>query len=228
VERRPGICSRCGGSEWVAIDASHRRCTDCGLGSTVSRLTAGRATGIPSTPGGRRAPELAPQERWRRASTTSTFEPYGLDRRWTGPRWAGGHGSSNGRVTSLELAHGDRGTTEPQLRVETRIPQIGTLQHEIVNAAHHLVMGFAHHAGGVRDEVRNAMFPRGASDPFVPWDSSTFSVDGVAHRFHLLMADEHWIAVAELETVVLALTARAWSTDDVSLETIRDLADYEN
>jgi hypothetical protein len=54
----------------------------------------------------------------------------------------------------------------------------------------------------------------------------TLRIDN-GYRFRMLTEGECWIAVGALETVVLALTARAWSTEDVSLEVIRDLAAYE-
>jgi ribosomal protein S27AE len=228
VPARPGICPRCGGSEWIKVDASHWRCGDCGLGSTISLLTARSTSGASSAElGDHRAAMRATRDRWRQAFAAATFTPYGLDDQWTGPRWVGGHGTSNNRVTSLRLAHGDRGMTEPQLRVETRIPQIGGLDQEVVNAAHHLVMGFAHDVGGIRDDVRRALFPRGgASEPLAPWTPLALGVAGQAQTFRLLVEGDHWIAVGALDTVVLALRGRAWDPGTVSLETIWDLTSY--
>jgi hypothetical protein len=208
---------------WIELDPSHVECGDCGLGATVAVLTA-RAE-----PGAHAAPLPAVDDRWRRAVAAATFTPYGLDGRWTGLRWVGGHGSSNGRVIHLELAHGDSGMRGPQLRVDTRIPQIGGLPEEVVNAALHLVMGFAHEVGGIRDDVRRALFPQDelGVDPLGPWASVAVDVDGTPQPFHLLAEGDHWIAVGRLTTVVLALRARAWDPGDVRLEPIRDLTPYE-
>jgi hypothetical protein len=158
----------------------------------------------------------------------STFTPYGLDGRWTGPRWAGGHGRSGGRVVHLELAHGERWGTGPQLRVDTRIPQIGDLDAEVVNAAVHLVSGFAHEVGGIRDDVRAALFLQDGlvGEPLAPWLPLTVEVEGDRRSFRLLVEGDLWVAVGKLPEVVVALEGRDWDPGDVGLVPVRDLTPY--
>ena len=215
------ICPQCGGSTWIQLDDKREQCVDCGHGVTVAVLTL-PAPGVP--------PPLPPpmDEGWRRAAAAATFTPYGLDERWTGRRWAGGHGSSNGRVTHLSLAHGDPGMTGPQLLVDTRIPQMGNLDLEVVFAARQLGMRLAHEVGHLREDVRQAMFLGDqVTDPLAPWASLTVDVDATPHPFHFLSEGERWVALGRLPSVVVTLGGRRWGPGDVGLVPIRDLTPYE-
>ena len=222
------ICPRCGGSTWTEIDESHTACADCGLGaSTGTLMTSAKVRRW--TPWRRANRELrASRDRPTRALADATFTPYGLDGRWTGPRWLGGHGRSNDEVTELSLAHGSREMTGPQLRVRTRIPRFGTIGVELVDAAHELVMTLAHEVDRLRDDVRQALFPRGAAtDPFGPWTPLAVEVDGASRPFHLLAEDDHWVAVGALTEVVLSLEGRQWDPAGIGLVPVADLTPYE-
>jgi hypothetical protein len=224
VSRPFRICPQCGGSTWIELDDTHQRCADCGHGSTVAVLTVGAEPGAPVAPS---RPPPADAE-WRRAVAAATFTPYGLDERWTGPRWVGGHGSSNGRVTHLALVHGDPGLTGSHLRVDTRIPQMGTVDVEVVFVARQLVMGLAREVGHLREDVRRAMFSRGEPDPLAPWTSLAVDVEGTSHPFHLLSDGDHWVALGKLPSIVVALRAHTWDPGGIGLVPVRDLSPYED
>src|SRR4051812_27532446 len=122
-------CPRCGGTERHHLGENRYECTDCGLGSTMATLTFGGSPG--SGPDPRAQQHLARSRDQALALLAAPpFALYGLDDRWMGPRFVGGHGSGGDGVDHVTLAHGDGLSPDgPLIRVETHGP--GNLPPEV-------------------------------------------------------------------------------------------------
>jgi len=104
VSGRNPLCSQCGCSEWEELSDTQIRCVECGLGATRGTLQVFRsdASYDPMSEDARRERERTARQRSvhnQRVFDAASFAPYGLDARWSGLRWFGGHSESNGRVT---------------------------------------------------------------------------------------------------------------------------------
>jgi hypothetical protein len=167
----------------------------------------------------------------------ASFAPFGLDARWTGPRWFGGSGRSDREITRLELAHGEGvdSPDEPLVRVTTRRPQrIGrTERRELAldraMLVQELLDAYAREAGSLPDPIRRAAFPTRftGDDPTGPWDDTTVPVDGAAAPFKVLEHAPHWWAVGQAGDELVGIEARHWPLADTGLVAVTDLGPYE-
>jgi hypothetical protein len=206
------------------------RCAECGHGSTFTRLTA-VAHGTPSA--AQRA-ALEDRRRQQDAQTTTLFDeanfaPYALDGRSARLRWFGGHGASNGIVTSLSLAFGDSPFDEqtPEVRVTTQLPERpGEVERSIAARmasfmlARQQVEHLWQHTGVLRDEIRRAVFPLHSArsdDPTRIWDHCVIAVDGENVEFAFLSEQRHWVAQAIVGPLLVGITSREWPIDAVGL-----------
>jgi hypothetical protein len=175
----------------------------------------------------RKARERATHDK--RVFASASFAPYGLDARWSGLRWIGGHGESNGRVSRLELAHGDnpRDPAFPQIRVETHLLESAG-RDEAWDAARDLVQHFWHETGVLPERVRRALFPVGPSDldPFGPWDSFDLVIDGATVVFRVLAHDDFWVGFGSRDASVVAVRAKGWPLDQTGIVRVDDLGPY--
>jgi hypothetical protein len=235
------MCHRCGGTEREEIDDSHARCAECGEELSFSRLVLMSDDDTARTPQEQAQLDRLVAEMRRRPDERFEARPfpvYGLDDRWTGLRFIGGSGSSDGETTLLGLAHGDPVDPDaPHVRVDTSRPQrIGrTTRREPRLDRMFLAKNLAGHlwreTGVLRDDVRAAAFALDEGSPFSvdpvgPWDRVTLPVDGVAVVFRVLVEGDHWVAVGEVDGRFVAITARHWPTIETVLVAIEDFAPY--
>jgi hypothetical protein len=166
----------------------------------------------------------------------ASFSPYGLDARWEGTRWLGGNGSSDGVVTSLELAHGEEpwDDASTQVRVEVRV-QRRVFEHDAPNAgiasallAREQVSRFWMATGTLDPQVRAAAFPTraGRGEFTAPWADAEIAIDGASVAFRRLGDDGYWLAHAPHGRLLVGIEARVWPVESTGLVTIEDLAPY--
>jgi hypothetical protein len=213
---------------------------ECGLGRTSSPLRSYSAlsTEPPSHAELRRRDEAARQRAigTEGVFTSASFSPLGLDERWMGLRWFGGHGSSNGRVNRLELAHSDNpwDMTSAQVRVEAFPVErlLGDPAQDralaVYSLAREQLQHFWHETGTLPEDVRHAVFPtdRRVEDPTAPWADARLSVDGAEVAFRVLATDDYWVAQARRGDLLLGIQARRWPPDVTGLVTIDNLQPY--
>jgi len=158
----------------------------------------------------------------RRAFEKARFDPYGLDPRWTGLRFYGGHGESDGLVTRLTIGHRD-GLGDPptrEIRVETIVGES--------DLARRLSQSFWNETGVLSDDVRRAVFPRtgGNVDPFESWETIELPVDAATVQFRALSHNDFWVAGRVTDLAAIAVRSRGWPADQTGLVTINDLKPY--
>src|SRR5258707_11821981 len=102
---REPLCPRCGSSNYERLSDRESRCAECGLGRSHGTLMA-----VAAAPAQPPSPEMEARIRAQaeqraaeseRVFASAGFAPYALDEQWTGLRWVGGHGASNGNVDRL-------------------------------------------------------------------------------------------------------------------------------
>jgi hypothetical protein len=228
---RGSLCSRCGSSDWEELSETRVRCAECGLGATRTMLVARRDDAPLDEAVQHEARELQEfMARGMRASfDEATFPCFGLDERWTGRRWYGGQGGSNGRITHLSLAHGDDpyDPSAPQVRVESRAPDEVALRHFLPRD----LVGYVWRMTGVLEpEVRHAAFPVDGvvGDATAPWDAVALPVDGRDVEFRVLAAEQTWAALTKIDDVIVSIEAHGWPLERTGLVTITDLAPYDD
>ena len=166
----------------------------------------------------------------------ASFSPYGLDARWEGARWLGGNASSDGVVTSLELAHGEEpwDDASAQVGVEVRV-QRSTFGDGAPNAgiesallAREQDSRFWIATGTLDPQVRAAAFPTGAGrgEFTAPWADLEIAIDGEPVAFRRLGDDGYWLAKAPYGRLLVGIEARGWPVESTGLVTIEDLAPY--
>jgi hypothetical protein len=233
------LCHRCGSTTFELIDESHVRCVECGHGATFTHLEV-VANPDPSPADRARA---AARRREHEAQASAAFElapfqPYGLDQRWSGLRWFGGHGGSGDRTTSLTLAFSDdpRDANAPEIRVETRLGSIGGIDDPTVAAkmaaftlARQQVDHLWRATGALRDDVRRSTFPRDGmrtEDPTSVWDRARLPVDDSEVEFAVLSEKEHWVAQAIIGDIVVGIHSRHWRVEMTGLVAESDFGIY--
>jgi len=238
ADREP-LCPRCGSAIYERVNETESRCSECGLGRTSVPLRVEQPgpseVGETSTED---EPEVLVEARRRMsgAFADASFSPCGLDARWKGTRWFGGNGSSNGLVTSLELAHGegpwDEAATE--VRVEVRLPRSlskgdeTNVEIERALLAREQVSRLWMATGVLDPEVRAAAFSTGGvlGESMAPWADAEIPIDETAVAFRRLGDDRYWLAQASHGRLVVAIESRAWPVESTGLVTIEDLAPY--
>jgi hypothetical protein len=221
------------------VNETESRCSECGLGRTSVPLRVEypgpSEVGDTSTDD---EPEVLVEARRRMsgAFADASFSPCGLDARWKGTRWFGANGSSNGVVTSLELAHGegpwDEAATE--VRVGVGLPRSVSkgdetnVEIERSLLARQQVSRFWMATGALDPEVRAAAFSTGGvhGESMAPWADADIPIDGTAVAFRRLGDDRYWLAQATHGRLVVAIESRAWPVESTGLVTIEDLAPY--
>ena len=155
----------------------------------------------------------------RRALAAASFAPFGLDDRWTGGRWVGGSGTSNGRLVELILGHGDapRDKTAAQVRVQTWPVDQQASRGALWDLARSHVQKFWFETGVLSDDVRRAVFPTDGSDidPAEPWERVTLLVDGAHVEFRVLAYGNYWVAQASVD-----------GATDTGLVSLEDTSEY--
>lgn len=238
ADREP-LCPRCGSPIYERVSETESRCSDCGLGRTSVPLRV-EHHGRPEV--GAAPHEDEPKvlsevrQRMTGAFADASFSPCGLDARWKGTRWFGGNGSSDGVVTSLELAHGEDPWDEAaaQVRVEVRLPRSVSkgdetnVEIERALLAREQVSCFWMATGALDPEVRTAAFRTGAvqGQSMAPWVNAEIVIDGTAVAFRRLGDDRYWLAQAPYGRLLVAIESRAWPVESTGLVTIEDLAPY--
>jgi hypothetical protein len=164
------------------------------------------------------------------------FNAYGLDRRWTGFRFFGGHGSSDGRIHTLTLGHCDvPGEPDGQdIRVETcRIDaragdSIRATQITVFTLTHSQLEHFWQETGVLSEDVRQAAFlAQGPDvDRTAPWATVVVPVDGETTAFRVLAHEPFWVAQVVRGGVVIGIRARHWNIADTGLVTVRNTNAY--
>jgi hypothetical protein len=150
------------------------------------------------------------------------FPIYGLDGRWTGRRWQGGSGRSDGEVDRIELGHGDPwDDAAPLVRVETlRIRKERERMTE-VSAAQELAE-VLWHEGADHSVVRGAF----TSDPTGSWSELTLPVNGEGTSFRRLAAGPWWVALGRVQDVYVAVKARGVDDAGIGLVAVDDPGPY--
>ena len=238
ADRAP-LCPRCGSAIYERVSETESRCSECGLGLTSVPLRVEHPG--PSVAGDTSTedePEVLVEARRRMsgAFAAASFSPCGLDARWKGTRWFGSNGSSNGVVTSLELAHGEGPWDEaaPQVRVEVRLPRSlskgdeANVEIEQALLAREQVSRFWMATGALDPEVRAAAFSTGRvhGDPMAPWADAEIPIDGTAVAFRRLEGDRYWLAQASHGRLLVAIESWNWPVESTGLVTVEDLAPY--
>lgn len=171
-----------------------------------------------------------PFDAWRAdpgaAFRQASFEPFGLDGQWTGPRSLGGWGGSNDLLCSLTLTHGDPyELEEPLVRVRTCIarevhadPAEG-LRAERWRLARDLIGYLWRSTGTVDADARSAAFIPGdaTGDPTARWDRITMPVDGSPTEVHVLVVEPAWVGVVDAGQRIGAIEALRWPADRTGL-----------
>jgi len=236
---REPLCPRCGSATYQRVSETESMCSECGLGRTSvplriehhARAEAGATSHEDES-------DVFAEHRQRIIGpfADASFSPCGLDGRWTGTRWFGGSGSSDGVVTSLELAHGEDPWDEAstQVRVEVRLPRRvfeddeADVEIERADLAREQVSRFWMATGTLDPEVRAAAFPTGAvqGDSMAPWAEAEIAIDGTSVAFRCLADDGYWLAQAPHGRLLVGIESRGWPVELTGLVTIEDLAPY--
>jgi hypothetical protein len=238
VVGRPFLCPQCGGIEYEEVGPNQIRCVECGQGANTVTM---KAVAQPPGPDYGEIVARMREDGYRRAMQTfrdASAAPFGLDDRWTGHRFLGGSGRSNGRIKKLVLAYTDQpwDPSAVHVRVETRWgdPSFGdrSLEFEQWSLAKNQV-GSLWQATGVRDDaVRRAVFPVDDStpdppDPTGPWATTPIPVDRNAVEFRMLGDDDYWVAQARCGDAVIGIESTAWPIASTGLVTITSSTPYE-
>lgn len=228
--RGRGVCHHCGGTEHVLIGTNERRCTECGETSKfVTMRTGGNPTPAQLEAG---LDQMRSIDRQRDvAFATADFSVYGLDERWAGLRSFSGWGHSNGITSHLGLAFGNAADRESSLlRVDThRGSHASPIERYVL--ARTLVMQLGHEVDALPDDVRALAFPHQnpelfQSDMTEHWDDSTIMVEAVPLPVKVLTVEDHWVAIASVDDLVIGLSGQRWPLADVRLVEVTDFAAY--
>ena len=239
---RPGLCPRCGAIQ-EAVRAGpgehwQGQCPSCGLGYSASAMVltkSARPLGDAAQAEQRRI-QAERQAHKRRAVSRCRFAVYGLDDTWSGRRWIGGFGDSDGELRSVELAHGDPfDETAPLVRVRTELVSIAqrsrptqftsdqarffAIRHAADALAQHLW-----HAGADHSPALQATFTD--DDPTEHWSPLPLIVDGMTVPFRSLVGWTSWIALGVTNGSVIGVQARNIEPDSVRPVVIDDLEPY--
>ncbi|MGH8990810.1 MAG: hypothetical protein ACRDZ7_04700 [Acidimicrobiia bacterium] len=229
--RRSFLCSRCGGVV-EALDlqpgeTGDGACPDCGLGFTSS---ASVFSGPRPGPAGWRARRRgrqsleAHQTRQDHVLRRRTFPVFGLDDRWTGPRWTAGWSSSDDVVESIGLGYGDPyDPGSPEVRVFTARLAPPRERMTEVNATQELVQYLWHEGGADHDIVRSAYTDQ---DPTAAWSDVTLPVDGQPTAFRTLASGSFWVALGRVGEGLVTIQARLVDPAGVGLVTVHDVEPY--
>jgi hypothetical protein len=226
------LCSQCG-TEFGRLSEHELRCPACGLGATTSPLVMSRRSAtepdwemVERAAVARADADLA---RFRAAP----FAVFGLDDRWTGLRWFGGHGSSNGRLCQLTLAYGENPTDdhEPHVRVETCEPQV--IRGDPVmdswvalwSKARTQIDWLWYETGAIPEATRRAAFADGGLDSDA-WEMQSIPVNGVMVEFRTMAAGHSVIANALVDELVVGVECHRWFLTDLGLVTTVDIEPY--
>jgi len=221
---RPGLCPRCGAilpvTEPSADGRSQGRCSECGLGFTRARMTAG------STPSTQAKTQSFESLRQHRESLIGLlrqrpFSVYGLDSTWNGRRWLAGGGCSGPNARSFVLGHGDARGDATEVRVETWAPG-GTGQMAEIRVTRRLAMHLWH--AGAEQRVVRASFSE--EDPAGSWDLVTASISDDPHPLRVLRADPAWVGFAEASDQLVTIVARHIAPEAVRLVVVDDIEMY--
>jgi hypothetical protein len=234
------LCHVCGSTDHEQIDESHIRCVECGQSATFTRLA------VVGNPNPSRSDIAEADARFRvidartlAAFVGAPFRPLGLDDRWRGLRWFGGHGGTPDLTTDLTLAFGDDplDPASPEIRVETRLEQMTGLDDPATVARIHAFMLAKQQVdhlwratGVLRDDVRQTVFARNqrvVNDPTESWEKVPLIVDGEEIEFATLREGAHWVAQAIIGATVVAINARQWAVDATGLVAVDDFAPYQ-
>ncbi len=228
------LCPQCGSSvERIQISATESRCAECGVGGTSARLVAisDPANPVAREEGLRRL--LAMEGQRDQAFVDRPFPVYGLGRGWTGLRSFTGWGRSDGVTTSLSLAFGDPSDEEaPLVRIETSERRTAHPSAHRFSIARSLVMQHFGRLGPLPDPVRAAAFPKHGqgdfgTDPTGLWDDATIPVESMPRPAKVLAANaETWIALLDVDELLVAIGARRYPLDSVGLVEVTDFAVY--
>jgi hypothetical protein len=204
---------------------AERACPECGLGFTSSVLRFRPRSALGRWWARRRGQHQVRSHAAERADILRrrTFAIYGLDARWEGRRWAGGWGSSAGKVDRIDLAHGDAyDENAPLVRIETL-----TLEHDPGGMQEATAaQGLAQHLwleGGDHDAVRPTFT---SPDPTESWGDLALMVDGQRRAFRFLAAGSSWVALGRVGDRLVAVEARHLDPAGVGLVTIDDVEPY--
>jgi hypothetical protein len=236
---REPLCPRCGSATYERVSETESRCSECGLGraSVPLRVELDGRSEVGAT-SHEDEPDVIVEAQRRMTGTfaDASFSPCGLDERWKGTRWFGGSGSSDGVVTSLELAHGDDPWDEasPQVRVEVRLPRRvfernePNVEIERAVLAREQVSRFWMATGMLDPEVRAAAFSTGAGqgDRMAPWADAEIAIDRTSVAFRRLGDDRYWLAQAPYGRLLVGIESQGWPVESTGLVTIEDLAPY--
>lgn len=238
ADREP-LCPRCGSAIYQRVSETDSRCSECGLGRTSVplRLESQGWSQVDATSAEDEADASVEfRQRMHGSFADASFSPYGLDARWEGTRWFGGSGSSDGVVTSLELAHGEDPWDEAstQVRVEVRLRR-RVFEDDDADAgierallARDQVSRFWMATGTLDPQVRAAAFPTGAvrGEFTAPWADTEIAIDGTSVAFRRLGDDGYWLAQAPHGGLLFGIESRGWPVESTGLVTIEDLAPY--
>jgi ribosomal protein L37E len=238
ADREP-LCPRCGSAIYERVSETESRCSECGLGRTSVPLHVEHheRSRVGATSHEDEADVFVEvRQRMTGAFADASFSPCGLDARWKGTRWFGGSGSSDGVVTSLELAHGEDPWDEAstQVRVEVRLPRRvfdddeANVEIERADLAREHVSRFWMATGTLDPDVRAAAFPTEAvqGEWMAPWADAEIAIDGTSVAFRRLGDDGYWLAQAPHGRLLVGIESRGWPVESTGLVTMEDLAPY--
>jgi hypothetical protein len=157
----------------------------------------------------------------------AAFAFFGLDDRWVGLRWLGGHGRSNGLLHRLTLGHGDApwDMTAARVNVQTRLPRPvhNDPETDLAIERHTLTreqVGIIWQAtGDLPAELRAAAFQPGepAADPTAPWEHIELPIDGRSCPFKLYSVHHTWVAQGQRGDALIAIDAHGWPAEPTGL-----------
>ena len=156
------------------------------------------------------------------------FALYGLPASWGESRLIGGYGTSNGKLTSLELLHGDPSAAAgPYLGAESSVVVPGhrdlrSYQMELWREASRRQLDVPpERLPGAVNRLEEALRARAAD-----WKKVSIPVDGAPLEFEWLEEGSAWVAVREGPDVTVKVRGGNFPLEWVRLVTIRDLQPY--
>jgi hypothetical protein len=152
-------------------------------------------------------PQGAPQRRWNRAARlirAMPFQIYGLDASWIGLRMLGGYGMQGGKLSRVELTHGDP-TNGPWVRIESARPAAGP--------------------GNLQDVARQLRH-RVERPVKRDWASVSIPVEGERTRFDWLDERSDWAARGFVGDALITLWAHRVPVETISIVRVTDVEPY--
>ena len=155
------------------------------------------------------------------------FRLLGLSPSWAGPRMVGGWGGQSGRVTSLELVHGDPlERDDPELSVEVGSEPLRGLRELALDLWREEDRPPEDLSPELTGAWMHERWQRLQARPDPPWDEIATDVDGHLVPFRSLALRDRWVASGEVEGLTVTLRGRRFPRAQVQLVAVSDVEPY--